>query len=164
MSSVKIGVIACADIARRSVIPAILSLTEQYKLSGIASRTKEKAEEFASLFNTVPYTGYESLLNEAKLDAVYIPLPNSMHAKWIEEGLSRNLHVLVEKSMTCSYKEVKYLNDLASERGLVLVEHFQFRFHEQLAVILKMVNEGKIGEIRCVRSSFGFPPFPLFPG
>ena len=160
MSLVRIGVIGCADIARRSVVPAILNLKDQYALSGIASRTKEKAEEFASLFDIVPYTGYESLLNKDEIDAVYIPLPNSMHAKWIEEALAKDIHVLVEKSLACSFEEVKHLNELASSRRLVLLENFQFRFHEQLAVINNMVNEGKIGEIRCLKSSFGFPPFP----
>jgi predicted dehydrogenase len=82
-----------------------------------------------------------------------------MHAEWIERALNNNLHVLVEKSMACSYEEVKYLNELASQRSLVLVENFQFRFHNQLAVISDLINEGKIGEIRCVRCSFGFPPF-----
>ena len=160
MSLVRIGVIGCADIARRSMVPAILNLKDQYILSGVSSRTKEKAEEFASLFDTVPYTGYESLLNEAEIDAVYIPLPNSMHAEWIEKALTNNIHVLVEKSMACSYTEVKRLNKIASDKKLVLMENFQFRFHKQLPVINKMVKEGKIGELRCVRSSFGFPPFP----
>jgi len=156
---VKIGVIGCADIARRNVIPALLSLEDHYILSGVASRTKEKARQFANEFNIKSFIGYETLLNEEQLDAVYIPLPNSMHAEWIERALNNNLHVLVEKSMACSYEEVKYLNELASQRNLALVENFQFRFHNQLAVISDLINEGKIGEIRCVRSSFGFPPF-----
>ncbi len=156
---VKIGVIGCADIARRYVIPALLSLEDHYILSGVASRTQEKARQFANEFNIKSFIGYETLLNEEQLDAVYIPLPNLMHAEWIERALNNNLHVLVEKSMACSYEEVKYLNELASQRSLVLVENFQFRFHNQLAVISDLINEGKIGEIRCVRSSFGFPPF-----
>ena len=160
MSLVNIGVLGCANIARRYVVPAISRLKDQYVLSGIASRTKKKAEDFGSLFDTVSYKGYESLLNKAEIDAIYIPLPNSMHAEWIEEALARDIHVLVEKSMACNYEDVERLNRVASEKNLVLVENFQFRFHKQLAVIQNMVSNGIIGELRCIRSSFGFPPFP----
>ena len=160
MSLVRIGVIGCADIARRFVVPAILNLKDQYALSGIASRTREKAEKFGFLFDIVPYTSYESLLNKAEIDAVYIPLPNSMHADWIEKALARDIHVLVEKPMACNYDDVERLNRVASEKNLVLVENFQFRFHKQLAVIQNMISNGIIGELRCIRSSFGVPPFP----
>lgn len=160
MSLVKIGVIGCATIARRHMIPAILNLKDQYVLSGVASRSVSKAKEFGSLFGTKSFNSYESLLNEANLDAIYIPLPNAMHAEWIGRALDRNIHVLVEKPMACSYQEVEQLNRIASEKHLVLVENFQFRFHDQLALINQMVSDGLIGALRCVRSSFGFPPFP----
>lgn len=158
MSLVKIGIIGCANIAQRYVAPAILNLKDHYILSGIASRTKKKAEELGSLFNIVPFKGYDLLLNKAEIDAVYIPLPNSMHAEWIEKALARDIHVLVEKSMAINYEDVKRLNRVASEKNLVLVENFQFRFHKQLAVIQNMVSNGIIGNLRYIRSSFGFPP------
>lgn len=159
MSLVKIGVLGCASIAQSYMIPAILNLKNQYVLSAIASRTEEKADEFGSLFGCKSYEGYESLLNEADIDAVYIPLPTALHAEWIEQALSRNIHVLVEKSLACDYEEVERLNRLALEKNLVLVENFQFRFHSQLAIIEKLLSGGIIGELRCVRSTFGFPPF-----
>ena len=62
--------------------------------------------------------------------------------------------------MACSFEEVKQLNELASSRNLVLVENFQFRFHKQLSTIQNLVSAGVIGNLRCIRSSFGFPPFP----
>ena len=73
MSLVRIGVLGCASIARSYMIPAILNLSDQYILSGIASRTEEKAEEFGSLFGCKAYKGYESLLGKADIDAIYIP-------------------------------------------------------------------------------------------
>jgi dTDP-3,4-didehydro-2,6-dideoxy-alpha-D-glucose 3-reductase len=159
MNMLKIGVLGCANIAQRSVIPSILKMSEYFTLVGIASRSKGKVSELASQFHTEPYYGYETLLNNAELDAVYIPLPNSLHAEWIDQALSRNIHVLVEKTMACEFEDVVRLNEKASQKGLVLMENFQFRFHEQLSVIKSLVDEGKIGEIRCLRSSFGFPPF-----
>jgi NDP-hexose-3-ketoreductase len=160
MSMVKIGVIGSASVARHHMIPAILNLKDQYFLSGIASRSESKAKELGALFGAKSFNSYESLLNEADLDAVYIPLPNSMHAEWIGRALNRGIHVLVEKPMACDFEDVVQLNQMASEKNLVLVENFQFRFHGQLALINKMVSDGVIGELRCVRSSFGFPPFP----
>lgn len=158
--SINIGVLGCANIAKRSLIPAILDLKEEYCLKGVASRSGETAKACAEQFATESYTGYEELLNSGSLDAVYIPLPNVLHTEWIEKALNRNIHVLVEKSQACSFDEAKRLNQLAKEKHLVLVENFQFRFHRQLLIIKELVAEGRIGELRCVRSSFGFPPFP----
>ena len=71
------------------------------------------------------------------IDAIYIPLPNSLHAEWVELALSRNLHVLVEKPLACTYKEVVKLNSIASKKNLVLLENFQFRFHRQFRKIIE---------------------------
>ncbi|OVE79190.1 hypothetical protein BVY01_03355 [bacterium I07] len=156
---VNMGVIGCADIAVRSVIPALNELKDYYHLTGIASRSESKARAAAEEFGSRAFEGYESLLDLKGLDAVYIPLPNALHFEWIEKALSRGIHVLAEKSLGCSFNEVETLNRLAETMQLALVENFQFRFHKQLAVIQQMVNDGTIGELRCLRSSFGFPPF-----
>ncbi|MBT5187021.1 MAG: Gfo/Idh/MocA family oxidoreductase, partial [Kordiimonadaceae bacterium] len=68
-------------------------------------------------------------------------------------------HVLVEKSLACDLDQVKELNQLARDNGLALVENFQFRFHRQLKFIQNQIKEGHLGEIKLLRSSFGFPPF-----
>jgi dTDP-3,4-didehydro-2,6-dideoxy-alpha-D-glucose 3-reductase len=156
---INIGVLGFATVAKRSIIPAIIDLKEHFTLKGVASRTEDAAKACAVQFNTEPYVGYDVLLNSGQLDAVYIPLPNAMHAEWIEKALHRNIHVLVEKSLACSYEEVRHLNQMAEGKQLVLVENFQFRFHRQLSKIKELANDGTIGELRCVRSSFGFPPF-----
>ena len=157
--SVNIGIIGCANIARRYMIPAILDMRSKFILQGIASRTEKKALEFANQFNIKPFIGYERLLEEQNIDAVYIPLPNSMHAEWIGKAIDRNLNVIVEKSLACNQNDVQRLNNIALDKNLILIENFQFRFHKQLGIIQQLVTKGKIGELRCVRSSFGFPPF-----
>jgi len=154
---VKIGVLGCANIAERFVIPAIKS-NANFELVGVASRSIEKANIFAEKFKTQAFTDYESLI-QSDIDAIYIPLPNSLHYSWIKKSLKTGLHVLVEKSLACSFKEVKELNLLAKEKNLVLVENFQFRFHSQLEYIKQSVVNGEIGELRLIRSSFGFPSF-----
>jgi NDP-hexose-3-ketoreductase len=154
---VKIGVLGCADIAQRFILPA-LNQSNLFKLVGVSSRSKSKADFFSKAFNTKPFYSYESLIEE-DLDAIYIPLPNSMHYEWIKRALDKDLNVLVEKSMTCNLEESKELNQLAKNKNLILLENFQFRFHSQLKFIQNQINEDRIGEIKLLRSSFGFPPF-----
>lgn len=160
MSKVNIGVIGTANIADRFIIPTILQLDSIYNLKGIAGRSKDKANIFANKFDTAVYDSYDDLLRDDEIQAVYIPLPNSLHYKWVEQALNYNKHVLVEKSMACSLTEVTELNKLAQGKKLVLLENFQFRFHKQLALIKKIIKDETIGEIRQIRSAFGFPPFP----
>ena len=131
-----------------------------YRLIGTASRNSGKAEKFASKFNATPYADYQDLIGAEHLDAVYIPLPNQLHYEWIKKSLDHGLHVLVEKSLACTEKEVVELNQMAREKSLVLLENFQFRFHSQLQSIQDLLARGVIGELRSVRSAFGFPPFP----
>lgn len=153
-----IGILGCASIAERLLIPALQEL-EGFCIVGIASRSEAKAKRFAEKFKIEPFFSYEALLNIEKLDAVYIPLPNSLHYEWIKKALNKNLHILVEKSMACSYNEVFELNQIAMQKHLILLENFQFRCHSQLKFIEELVKSEKIGELRNVRSSFGFPPF-----
>ena len=156
----KIGVLGCANIALRSIMPSIKFLYENFDLTGIASRDFVEAKIHAEQYFTRAYKSYQSLIDDADLDAVYIPLPNSLHAEWIKKALSKGINVLVEKSMACSYNEVLELNNLAKEKNLVLVENFQFRFHSQLQYIKNLIESGSIGQLRCMRSSFGFGGLP----
>ena len=154
---IRIGVLGAANIAVRSVIPAIESLQERYELVGIGSRNPVKKQD---VDEEKLIEGYDNLLKNFSLDAVYIPLPNSLHFEWVKKALEQGIHVLVEKSLGCSYEEVVELNSLAKEKKVVLVENFQFRFHSQLQYVLDVVKKGKLGELRIMRSTFCFPPFP----
>jgi predicted dehydrogenase len=156
----KIGIIGAANIAIRSFIPAILKLNDKFVLEGIASRTQQKINDLSRIFKTHFYEDYNQLINDKSIDVVYIPLPNSLHAEWIERALLCGKHVIVEKSLGCSLEEVNRLTALAKLNNLVLFENFQFRFHPQFAIIQKLISQNAIGEIRCLRASFGFPPFP----
>ncbi len=158
-NKIKIGVIGAANIAIRSVIPSIASLPDYYQLVGIASRSSDNHNFFLEQYNCIIYDDYENLLNDDSIDAVYIPLPNGLHAEWIEKSLKSGKHVLVEKSLGCTLNEVVYLNCLAKDLKLVLFENFQFRFHPQTKLLIDLLNNEEIGEIRCLRASFGFPPF-----
>lgn len=156
---IKIGVLGCANIALRSIIPAINELNDNFILSGISSRNVKKAKICAKRFNTNYYTSYKDLIDNADIEAIYIPLPNALHAEWIENSIKQGLHILVEKSLACSLEEVQKLNISAKNSNLSLLENFQFRFHSQMKVIHELLQNNAIGDLRSVRSSFGFPPF-----
>jgi NDP-hexose-3-ketoreductase len=156
---INIGVIGCANIANKYVIPAIKAMPNEFNLLAICSRNETKANSYGLKYETLSIVGYEQLLLIEELDAVYIPLPNSMHYEWIEKSLQKGKHVLVEKSLACNFEQVEKLTTLAKSKGLVLIENFQFRFHPQLKAIKELIDNGEIGEVRNIRSSFGFPPF-----
>ena len=156
---IRIGVLGAANIAMRSLIPEIQNLRDKYEFAGIGTRNIKNIEDVDSS-NYKFYDGYDSILDENILDAVYIPLPNALHYKWVKKALNKGLHVLVEKSLACEYDQVKELNEIARNSNLALVENFQFRFHSQLSEIAKIIKDNTIGELRIIRSTFCFPPFP----
>lgn len=159
LQKIKIGVLSTAAIGQRSVIPAILSLSDKFELVGIASRDYEKVLPIAQNFNCKAFGTYEEMLKKEVIDAVYIPLPNSMHFQWVMTALENGLHVLVEKSLGCSLDEVSKLTQVAKNKNLALIENFQFRFHSQLNKLNELLHSGVIGDLRYMRTSFEFPPF-----
>ncbi len=158
MKKLNIGIMGCAAIARRSVIPAIQSLPDHFALTAIASRTPEKAEAFAAPFGTKAVTGYERLLDDPDIDVLYIPLPTGLHEEWVVRSLKAGKHVLVEKSLAIDHDSAGRLVDLARRGGVVLMEDFMFKYHSQHDYTWKLLNEDRLGEIRLFRSQFGFPP------
>ena len=158
---VNIGVVGAASIAIRSVIPAISSLSSKFKIAGIASRDLLKAKSASLPYNCNYYGSYEDLLSDPSIDAVYIPLPNSLHFRFVIMALENGKHVLAEKSLGSSLDEVKQMVEFARLNKLVLVENFQFRFHSQLSTIQQVLKDGIIGDLRSTRVAFGFPPFAL---
>ena len=156
---INIAVLGTASIALRSVIPAINSLPNHFRLAGISSRDRSKVETIASSYECKAYGTYESLLTDRSIDAIYIPLPNALHYPFVKRALENGMHVLVEKSLGCTLDEVEELVEIAKANNRVLFENFQFRFHSQLSTILKIVKDGTIGDLRSIRVAFGFPPF-----
>lgn len=160
-----IGILGAANIAQRSILPALASLPDQFQIVGVASRSLGGAEQIAAQYDCTPYGNYASILQDESLDAVYIPLPNGLHYEWVMKALRAGKHVLCEKSLGCTQIEVAEMVDLARQHNLALIENFQFRFHRQLQELRRLVGleegaESRIGDIRTIRCSFGFPPFP----
>lgn len=147
----------CASIAQRSMIPAILAVPE-WRLVAIASRSYEKAENFAGQFNCDAVVGYENLLKRNDVDAIYMPLPTGLHYEWITKSLLAGKHILAEKSIAADYSSACRMVELARENNLVLMENFMFQYHSQHQFVFDMIRKGEIGEVRVFRANFAFPP------
>jgi D-xylose 1-dehydrogenase (NADP+, D-xylono-1,5-lactone-forming) len=127
-------------------------------LAGVASRSREAAEAFASAHGIArAYGSYEELLAAPEVEAVYIPLPNGLHVEWTLAALAAGKHVLCEKPLSPRADEVERCFDAAEAAGLVLSEGFMWRHHPQAERLLALVRDGAIGELRLVRAAFSFP-------
>lgn len=157
MNKLRIGVLGCASIAKRSVIPAIKSIAE-FELVAIASRTKEKAANFAEEFECDAVVGYQELIDRKDIDVIYMPLPTGLHEEWVVKALEAGKHIHIEKSLAMNYDSAKRMVELAREKGLLIMENFMFIYHQQHQFVKGLIAQGEIGEVRCFRSSFGFPP------
>jgi predicted dehydrogenase len=124
----------------------------------VASRSAERAEAYARE-RGIPraYGSYEDLLADPEVDAVYVPLPNSLHVEWSIRALEAGKHVLCEKPMSRHPDDVERAFDVAERRGLVLMEAFMWRHHPQLQRARELIAEGAIGRLRLVRAAFSFP-------
>lgn len=157
-NKIKIGVLGCANIAKRSVIPAIKELKQTFELAAIASRSINKAKDFADIFDCEPICGYQNLIDRKDISALYIPLPTGLHKEWIMKALNSGKHVYAEKSIAFNYKDASEMVNIARLNDLALMEGYMFIYHTQHKLTLDIINSGEIGEIRSFRSSFGFPP------
>ena len=156
MKKLRIGILGCADIANRLVIPNIKKLDE-FELVAVASRSPEKANEFAARFDCIAIHGYENLILRDDIDCVYIPLPNGMHYEWMMKSLKHGKHILAEKPFTEDYTKTTEIIELANTKKCCVYENFMFTYHSQFDHVFKLIQSGEIGEIRLLRSSFGFP-------
>ena len=134
----RVGILGCANIAKRSLAPAFAAHPE-FQITAIASRTPEKAAEFASRYGARPCS-YDELMALDEVDLVYCPLPTGLHYQWVRKALVNGKHVLCEKSLALDSDQVGNLVRIARERNLFLMESFQFRFHPQNLYVKKLLR------------------------
>lgn len=148
------GVLGCADIAIKRVIPAMLE-SELCAVQAIASRSAANAKKIASDFNLPRYFGnYQDLLDDPEIDAVYIPLPNHLHVEWSIKALHAGKHVLCEKPISCSYADLHPLINARDRTGLMVEEAFMVRDHPQWQRLQQILSSGRIGDVRNVQLSY----------
>ncbi len=151
----KWGIVSTADINRK-VIPGAHA-SAKVELVAVASRDQARAETYAQEWE-IPraYGSYEGLLADPEIEAVYISLPNTLHAEWSIKALEAGKHVLCEKPFTRHPEEVEAAFDAADRNGRLLSEAFMYRHNPQTAKLAELVRDGAIGELRLIRSTFSY--------
>jgi predicted dehydrogenase len=155
MNTVRWGLLSTARINRR-LIPAIRT-SERGMLVGVASRNQPSADAYAADWEIPQAFGsYEAMLESDAVDAVYVSLPNHLHAEWTIRALEAGKHVLCEKPFAISLEEVDKMVAKAKETGLTLAEAFMYRHHPQTKVVGEWVRSGRLGDIISFYSVFSF--------
>jgi predicted dehydrogenase len=153
--AVRWGILSTADINRRLIPGAHAS--PKVDLIAVASREVERALNYARTWDIErAYGTYEELLADPDVEAVYNPLPNTLHAEWSIKALDAGKHVLCEKPFSRHVEEVEASFDAAERNGRVLSEAFMFRHSPQTARLKELVDGGAIGTLRLIRSTFSY--------
>lgn len=175
MEKIRIGILGASDIAYRRFLPALKKVCcfyfvgvavadccewgecDEKTYESLLQKKKEKAQKFIENFGGKIFVGYENMLRSGEVDAVYIPLPPSLHYKWCCKALALGKHVLSEKPCTTNLENTLELVKLSEKKGLAINENYAFSLHRQVAEIKKLIKAGTIGDLRIVRAAFGFP-------
>jgi predicted dehydrogenase len=156
MESVRWGILSISGHYALRVHAPLSSLPEA-RIVAIASREAGKAKEAAARFGIGrSYGSYAALIADPEVEAVYIPLPNSLHAEWAIAALDAGKHVLCEKPIAMNKSEAERMADKAKAKGLVLMEAFMYRFHPQWLRARKIVASGELGRLRAIQAWFSY--------
>lgn len=160
MPPIRIGILGAARIAPAAIVrPARDS--EEAEVVAVAARDPERAAAFASkhgIGRVVP--GYQQLVDDPDIDAIYNPLPNGLHGKWTLAALAAGKHVLCEKPFTANATEAAVVAEAAQRAGVVVMEAFHYRYHPVFGRVLQLIEDGSIGDVQRLETWLCFPlPF-----
>ncbi|MFL6238877.1 MAG: Gfo/Idh/MocA family protein [Actinomycetes bacterium] len=157
MSGVRIGVLGAARIAPMAIVRPAKEVPE-VTVAAVAARDPARAQKFAKKHSIdKTHTSYAELIDDPDINAVYIPLPNGLHAEWTSRAIAAGKHVLCEKPFTSNEKEAREVADVAATSGLVVMEAFHYRYHPLAERMRAIVHGGELGEIRRVQTAMCFP-------
>ena len=150
------GVMSTANIGRKMVNPAIQA-SRNGELQAVASRNASQSRDFAEQGGIpVAHVSYAELLDDETIDAVYIPLPNSLHREWSIKAMEAGKHVLCEKPLGLTERECLDMCAAAEANNVKFMEAFMYRFHPRTEKVLQLIQEGAIGELTMIQSVFTF--------
>jgi len=158
--TVQWGILGCARIAATALIPGIQGSVNGETFA-VASRKFEKAKEYARKFD-IPraYGSYEKLLDDPEIQAVCVPLPNSLHKEWTIKAAAKGKHVLCEKPIACCAADAEDMNEACRANGVLLMEAFAQRFHPQYQKVQELIEEGRIGRILRITAAMSRSVYP----
>lgn len=148
------GILGTGKIARKFADQLRRSNTGE--LAAVGSRSLANAAAFADEFGGRACASYHDLLHESAVEAVYISLPNSLHAEWSIEAMRAGKHVLCEKPIAANAAEAETMLEVAATTERVLVEAFMYRHHPAVKKMISLVHDGAIGKPKLIRTHFTF--------
>lgn len=177
MKNLKIGILGPSEIAFRKFLPALKTnvffeyagvaiaseneriqiYNDKEDISGIIEKSHRKAEIIKNKFGGKIFYSYEEMISSNSIEAIYIPLPPALHYFWAKKALEYGKHVLLEKPFTTNLVDTMNLIKIADKKRLALHENYAFCYHEQMNKIQKIIECKEVGEIRGIRTAFGFP-------
>ncbi|HVS34013.1 MAG TPA: Gfo/Idh/MocA family oxidoreductase [Gemmataceae bacterium] len=156
------GILCVAQINDR-LLPAFRR-SRHAELRAVASRSEEKARAAAKVASIpIAYGSYQALLDDHDVDAVYVPLPNTLHAEWTRRAAERGKHILCEKPLTPTAAEARELVAYCAARNVLLMDGFMWPHHPRTACLRKLLDDGGVGHVERVTTAFTFPIKPLDP-
>ncbi len=155
MKSVRWGIIGAGAIAK--AFAKGVSQSKQGELAAVASRDGEKAKAFAATHAVArSYGGYDQLLADPQVDAVYIATPHPMHAESVLAAAAAGKHVLVEKPASFNAPQTMAMIDACAAAGVMFMEAFMYRCHPATRKLAELVREKVIGDLRVIQATFSF--------
>ena len=157
MSLIRWGIIGPGNIANNFADGLKESFSGQ--LTAIASKNNERRESFGDKYNidgALRFSSYDDLLNSENIDAVYISTPHTLHAEWTIKAAGKGKHVLCEKPGAVNFREGQQVIEAVRQAGVFYMEGFMYRCHPQIPALANFIKEKKIGEVKNIKSSFGF--------
>ena len=161
MKKIKWAILGAARVNEK-IIPAITG-SNNGELIAVGSRRENSAKECVNKFAPEEskiikcYTGFDSILNDKEIDAIYIPLSNEEHTETALKAINNKKHVLIEKPMAIKSKEVELIIDTAKKNNVKIMEGFMYVFHPQFDRIQNIIKSGIIGNVSYAHSMFSFP-------
>ncbi|KAK1410570.1 hypothetical protein QVD17_37107 [Tagetes erecta] len=164
-TQVRFGILGCAEIARK--LCRAINLSPNSTLHAISSRSIEKAKQFA-IKNTLPesvkvYGSYEDVLDDPFVDAVYVPLPTSLHLKWAMLAAEKKKHVLLEKPTALNVEELDRILDACRSNGVQFMDGSMWYHHPRTEKMKEFVSDTNLfGRVKTIYSSSSYLPPPQF--
>ncbi|XP_050364666.1 uncharacterized oxidoreductase At4g09670-like [Argentina anserina] len=162
---IRFGILGCADIARK--VSRAIILAPNATLFAVASRSVDKATAFAKANNFPPdariYGSYDALLDDPDVDAVYIPLPTSLHIQWAVLAAQKKKHILLEKPVALNVAEFDKIVEACESNGVQLMDGTMWMHHPRTAKMREFLSDAnRFGQLTSINTCFTFAADPDF--
>ncbi|XP_058188865.1 uncharacterized oxidoreductase At4g09670-like [Rhododendron vialii] len=164
-TQIRFGILGCAEIAKK--LSRAITLAPNAALYAVASRSSDKAKAFAAANGFPPsakaYGSYEALLDDPDVDAVYMPLPTSLHRQWAVRAAEKKKHVLLEKPVALNAAELEEILAACESNGVQFMDATMWMHHPRTAVMKELLDDSeRFGELKVIHSTFTFAGGPDF--